>query len=93
VSRRLRWARSSGGAAGSIIFSIAMLTGNALSAVNVLLVNKGRRDQNGVLRITIREGRNRQVRRMLEAVGHPVQSLRRIRFGPLTDRSENYRAW
>jgi pseudouridine synthase len=46
-------------------------------------VNKGRRDRNGVLIITIREGRNRQVRRMLEAVGHPVESLRRIRFGPL----------
>lgn len=35
------------------------------------------------LRITIREGRNRQVRRMLEAVGHPVRRLIRVRFGPL----------
>jgi pseudouridine synthase len=39
--------------------------------------------QSAVLLLTIREGRNRQVRRMLEAVGHPVESLRRIRFGPL----------
>jgi 23S rRNA pseudouridine2605 synthase len=62
------------------------LDGRRTLPADVLLVNKGRRDQNGVLRITIREGRNRQVRRMLEAVGHPVQSLRRIRFGPLTDR-------
>jgi 23S rRNA pseudouridine2605 synthase len=37
-----------------------------------------------VLLMTIREGRNRQVRRMCEAVGHPVQRLTRIRFGPLT---------
>jgi 23S rRNA pseudouridine2605 synthase len=35
------------------------------------------------LEITIREGRNRQVRRMLEAVGNRVVSLQRIRFGPL----------
>jgi len=33
--------------------------------------------------ITIHEGRKRQVRRMLEAVGHPVVALERIRFGPL----------
>lgn len=33
--------------------------------------------------LTLREGRNRQVRRMCEAVGHPVKDLRRIRFGTL----------
>ena len=33
--------------------------------------------------ITILEGRKRQVRRMLEAVGHPVVALERVRFGPL----------
>jgi pseudouridine synthase len=35
------------------------------------------------LRVVIREGRHRQVRRMLQAVGHRVQSLRRTGFGPL----------
>jgi pseudouridine synthase len=35
------------------------------------------------LRLLIREGRNRQVRRMLEAVGHPVRDLQRTAFGPL----------
>ena len=38
------------------------------------------------MRITIHEGRNRQVRRMLEAVGHPVERLVRVRIGPITDR-------
>lgn len=36
-----------------------------------------------VIRMTITEGRNRQVRRMFEAIGHPVERLKRIRFGPL----------
>ena len=35
------------------------------------------------VRVVIREGRHRQVRRMLQTVGHKVQSLRRIGFGPL----------
>jgi 23S rRNA pseudouridine2605 synthase len=35
------------------------------------------------LEITIHEGRKRQVKRMCEAVGHPVRRLERIRFGPL----------
>jgi len=39
----------------------------------------------GVLRVVVHEGRNRQVRRMLEAVGHPVRRLVRTRIGPLSD--------
>jgi 23S rRNA pseudouridine2605 synthase len=35
------------------------------------------------LRVVIHEGRHRQVRRMLQAVGHRVQSLKRVGFGPL----------
>ncbi|HEX2038589.1 MAG TPA: pseudouridine synthase [Acidimicrobiales bacterium] len=46
-----------------------------------------------VLRITIHEGRNRQVRRMCEAVGHPVVRLVRTRIGPLADRSLKPGAW
>lgn len=39
-----------------------------------------------LVKLTIHEGRNRQVRRMLDAVGHPVTRLIRVRIGPLTDR-------
>ena len=41
------------------------------------------RAQASVVDITIHEGRNRQVRAMFEALGHPVQSLVRLRFGPI----------
>ena len=37
----------------------------------------------GLVEITLREGRKRQVRRMLEAVGHQVIELERVAFGPL----------
>jgi 23S rRNA pseudouridine2605 synthase len=49
----------------------------------------GRADVNvlgpGHLRVTVREGRNRQVRKMCEAIGHPVTRLTRVAIGPITD--------
>ena len=46
----------------------------------------------GVLEITMREGRKRQVRRMCEAVGHRVVELERVAFGPLGLRGLERRA-
>jgi 23S rRNA pseudouridine2605 synthase len=43
-----------------------------------------RRLRPDVLELRIHEGRKRQVRRMCEAVGHPVRSLQRVAFGALT---------
>jgi 23S rRNA pseudouridine2605 synthase len=47
----------------------------------------------GVVRITIHEGRNRQVRRMFDAIGHPVTRLVRVRIGPLRDARLAPGAW
>lgn len=46
-----------------------------------------------LLRFVIHEGRNRQVRRMCDAVGHPVVRLVRTRIGPLTDPSLGPGSW
>jgi 23S rRNA pseudouridine2605 synthase len=57
----------------------------APAEVTVIRVTTSERDSGlAVLRVVIREGRRRQVRRMLHAVGHKVKSLKRTAFGPLT---------
>jgi 23S rRNA pseudouridine2605 synthase len=38
-----------------------------------------------IISLVIHEGRNRQVRKMCEAIGHPVVRLRRVRIGPIAD--------
>ncbi|MBQ7519724.1 MAG: rRNA pseudouridine synthase [Clostridia bacterium] len=43
--------------------------------------------------ITIHEGHNRQVRRMMEAVGHKVLLLRRVKFGPIDLKGVERGAW
>ena len=49
---------------------------------HIKIVRRGR--DRSILEITIREGRNRQVRRMLARLGHKVRDLMRIKMGPLT---------
>jgi pseudouridine synthase len=56
----------------------------APAQVQLLRSSRGERDSGRAqVRVTISEGRNRQVRRMLQAVGHRVVALRRTGFGPL----------
>ncbi|MBO8137900.1 MAG: rRNA pseudouridine synthase [Desulfotomaculum sp.] len=57
------------------------------SPANVSLLDV--RNGNALLEITIREGKNRQVRRMCEHIGHPVKRLVRTRIGPLELRKMN----
>lgn len=47
----------------------------------------------GILRLAIHEGRNRQIRRMCDAVDHPVKRLIRTRIGPLADRKLKPGQW
>jgi 23S rRNA pseudouridine2605 synthase len=69
------------------------LDGRRTLPAEVSLLNRGLRDRQGVLSITIREGRNRQVRRMCEAVGHPVRKLIRVGIGPLSDQGLRPGTW
>lgn len=58
-----------------------MIDGKLTSPAEVRLIRKETFDT--VLLISIHEGRNRQVRKMLEATGHQVVSLKRVEFGPI----------
>jgi 23S rRNA pseudouridine2605 synthase len=67
--------------------AIAKLTGGVMLDDGVTLPAKvtviDRGENSSVVELTIREGRNHQVRRMLDAVGHSVRTLERVAFGPL----------
>ena len=43
-------------------------------------------DNNAWLELTLHEGKRHEVKRLLEAVGHPVSKLRRVAIGPVTSR-------
>lgn len=49
--------------------------------VELLHVSEGKATPQAILEVVLKEGRNRQVRRMFEAVGHPVLRLTRVRIG------------
>jgi len=63
--------------------ALARLRGGVELEDGVTAPAKARRLGEREIELTIHEGRNRQVRRMCAAVGHPVRSLIRVRFGPL----------
>ena len=64
-----------------------VLDGRRTAAAGVTLekVFEGEDGAQAVLSFVIREGRNRQVRNMCDAIGHPVVRLKRVRIGPITD--------
>ncbi len=64
-----------------------MLGGRKTAPAEIALkkVVPGDDGDQAVLSIVLREGRNRQVRNMCDAIGHPVMRLRRVRIGTITD--------
>lgn len=59
-----------------------MIDGKITSPAAVRLIRRETFDT--VLLISIHEGRNRQVRKMVESIGHQVVSLKRVEFGPVS---------
>lgn len=59
-----------------------IIDGKMTAPASVRLIRRETFDT--VLLISIHEGRNRQVRKMVSAVGHQVVSLRRVEFGPVS---------
>jgi pseudouridine synthase len=64
-----------------------VIEGRRTSPAQVELLSERRtQGDTSVLRVTIHEGRTRQVRKMCDAIGHPVRALKRIRIGPIADK-------
>lgn len=61
------------------------------SRVEITLIHQDR--EGTVLELTLREGRNRQVRRMMAAVGYPVRKLERVGMGPIRLKGVARGAW
>lgn len=59
------------------------IEGRLTAQAGVVLQHADERRRRSLLRLTVHEGRKRQIRLMCEAVGHPVMELKRIRIGPL----------
>ncbi len=66
------------------------LADGPIAADKARILSGGRPDAT-LVEVTLHSGRNRIVRRMFDAVGHPVQELVRRRFGPLTPRDPGAR--
>lgn len=61
-----------------------MLEDGKTAPAKVTVLSSDKKKQTTIIEIMIHEGRNRQVRRMLEAIGHPVLKLKREKYGSLT---------
>jgi 23S rRNA pseudouridine2605 synthase len=70
-----------------------IIDGRRTEAADITLLPHARDAKEATLVVTIREGRNRQVRRMCEAVGHPVTHLKRVAIGPIKDSTLKLGRW
>ncbi len=58
-----------------------MLDDGKAKVVSIQVLN--RRERNSWLKVEVREGRNRLIKRIFDVIGHPVLKLKRIKFGPI----------
>jgi 23S rRNA pseudouridine2605 synthase len=82
---KVYWAEVRGQVPGDINAKLkkgVYLAEGKATASEVEVLHRSR--QASVLQIVLREGRNRQARRMLARLGHPVKKLKRVQIGPLT---------
>ncbi len=61
-----------------------MIDGVMTKRANVDVISLDRKNESSLITLEITEGRNRQVRKMCEAVGFPVKKLKRISFAGIT---------
>ncbi len=61
-----------------------LLDGVLTKRAKVEVLSLDKKNNSSLLMVTITEGRNRQIRRMCEAIGYPVKKLKRVSFGTIT---------
>lgn len=82
---KVYWTKVSNQVLDSDIFQLqkgVMIDGKLTSPARVRLIRRETFDT--ILLISIHEGRNRQIRKMIDAIGHQVVSLKRVEFGPIS---------
>jgi 23S rRNA pseudouridine2605 synthase len=62
------------------------INGARTAPAEIKLLERTREGGNSWYEVTLREGKNQQIRRMFDSIGHSVTKLRRVRIGHLTDR-------
>lgn len=70
-----------------------LIEGKKTAPATIKLLSSNVEKQTSIVQITIHEGRNRQVKKMFEAVGYPVQKLTREAYGNLTLNGLNSGDW
>ena len=70
-----------------------LIEGKKTAPASTKLLSSNVEKQTSIVQITIHEGRNRQVKKMFDAVGHPVQKLTREAYGNLTIAGLNSGDW